>query len=306
MKFSQKMPLYLCYTMVQKSHKWPKTQIKGFCLNLCPGIKATCTRTRIFSKTELFDPGYKEMVTRIRTYPELFENARAPKRSFSKTLPKVDLSKTEVSDQDLFCVWTWYPDLFCHCFQGGQNWLAKAMNIASRAFAVSLPKPVAAHFFLFRKQNVGWLPLSSEATLPRRLLWRRLGVLFSFHFASSILCFILPLEPFFYHLPPRFTNYVPSFLGAQAREAIQKNDTGKQREQTKKALVLFELEASPSLSTNMSNTKVVIFGYRWRHFSWDRSTSVWTGYPDWRTIRMDTPKQIFSKTDFFENVNVCT
>ena len=45
-----------------------------------------------------------ETVTRIRTYPELFENARAPKRSFSKTLPKVDLSKTEVSDPDLFCV----------------------------------------------------------------------------------------------------------------------------------------------------------------------------------------------------------
>ena len=29
MQFSQKMPLYLFYTMVQKSQKWPKTQIKG-------------------------------------------------------------------------------------------------------------------------------------------------------------------------------------------------------------------------------------------------------------------------------------
>ena len=29
MKFSQKMPLYFFYTMVQKSQKWPKTQIKG-------------------------------------------------------------------------------------------------------------------------------------------------------------------------------------------------------------------------------------------------------------------------------------
>ena len=28
-KFSQKMPLDLFYTMVQKSQKWPKTQIKG-------------------------------------------------------------------------------------------------------------------------------------------------------------------------------------------------------------------------------------------------------------------------------------
>ena len=61
-----------------------------------------CTRrsTRVFSKTELFDPGYIETVTHIRTYPELFENAWAPKRSFSKTLPKVDLSKTKVSDPD--------------------------------------------------------------------------------------------------------------------------------------------------------------------------------------------------------------
>ena len=34
MKFSQKMPLYFFYTMVQKSQKWPKTQIKaGSCLN---------------------------------------------------------------------------------------------------------------------------------------------------------------------------------------------------------------------------------------------------------------------------------
>ena len=29
MKFSQKMPLCVFYTMVQKSQKWPKTQIKG-------------------------------------------------------------------------------------------------------------------------------------------------------------------------------------------------------------------------------------------------------------------------------------
>ena len=63
----------------------------------------------------------------------------------------------------------------------------------SRAFAVSLPKPAGAHFFLIegsclRKQNGGWLLLSSEATLPRRLLRRRWGVLFLFHFASSFVC----------------------------------------------------------------------------------------------------------------------
>ena len=35
MRFSQKMSLYFFYTMVQKSKKWPKTQIKGggSCLN---------------------------------------------------------------------------------------------------------------------------------------------------------------------------------------------------------------------------------------------------------------------------------
>ena len=60
--------------------------------------------TRVFSKTEPFGPGYIETVTRIRTDPELFENARSPIRSFSKTLPKVDLSKMEVLYPDLSCV----------------------------------------------------------------------------------------------------------------------------------------------------------------------------------------------------------
>ena len=35
MNFSQKIPLYFFYTMVQKSQKRPKTQIKGSCLNAC-------------------------------------------------------------------------------------------------------------------------------------------------------------------------------------------------------------------------------------------------------------------------------
>ena len=37
MKFLQKMPLYDFYTMVQKSQKWPKTQIKG---GVLPGFAA--------------------------------------------------------------------------------------------------------------------------------------------------------------------------------------------------------------------------------------------------------------------------
>ena len=36
MKFSQKMPLYFFHTMVQKSQKWPKTEIKGSCLKAGP------------------------------------------------------------------------------------------------------------------------------------------------------------------------------------------------------------------------------------------------------------------------------
>ena len=144
----------------------------------------TSTRTRIFLKTELFDPGYIETVTRIRTDPQLFENARPAIRSFSKTLPKVDLSKTEVS----------YPDLFCHCFQEDQKWLAQD---TSRACAVSLPKPVAAHFFLFRRE----LPSKTKRRMDSchrtcGYLQRQLylivfsdeGLLLLFHFASALFC----------------------------------------------------------------------------------------------------------------------
>ena len=146
----------------------------------------------------------------------------------------------EVSDPDLFCVWTWYPDLFCHCFQGDQKWLAQAMNIASRAFAVLLPKPVAAHFFLFRRELPSKTKLSMVAVIFRSNSMSsssktKVGC---FVFVSSCfvfcLCFILPLEPFFYHLPPWYSQTKYTFLSAQAHEAIQKNDTGKQRKQTKK------------------------------------------------------------------------
>ena len=41
MKFSQKIPLYVFYFMVQGSQKWPKTQIKGSCLNLPVSMKRT-------------------------------------------------------------------------------------------------------------------------------------------------------------------------------------------------------------------------------------------------------------------------
>ena len=41
MKFLEKMPLHLCYTMVQKSKKGPKTQNKGYLtVSLCPSYLA--------------------------------------------------------------------------------------------------------------------------------------------------------------------------------------------------------------------------------------------------------------------------
>ena len=42
MKFSQKMPLYFFSTMVQKSQKWPKTQIKG----------GSCLRVLLLSRVD--------------------------------------------------------------------------------------------------------------------------------------------------------------------------------------------------------------------------------------------------------------
>ena len=67
-----------------------------------------------------------------------------------------------------------------------------------------------------RKQNGGWLLLSSEATLPRCLLRRRGGggcfVTFWFHFASSLVCvsFCLWSLSFITFLHDSQTTYTPS------------------------------------------------------------------------------------------------
>ena len=83
------------------------------------------------------------------------------------------------------------------------------MNIASRAFAVSLPKPVAAHFFLFRRECVAFESKAKDGCccLQKQLyLVAFLDEVGCFVFALFCfvfcLCFILPLEPFFYHLLP--------------------------------------------------------------------------------------------------------
>ena len=106
-------------------------------------------------------------------------------------------------------------------------------NIASRACAVSLPKPVAAHFFLFRRE----LPSKTKRRMDsghmkcgyfQRQLYlavfpdegRRVFLL-SFHF---------PLDFFFFFITCLHikVHKLPSLIfGAQAREAIQKNGTGK-------------------------------------------------------------------------------
>ena len=59
MKFSQKMPLYFFYTMVQKSQKWPKTQIKGesclkWCSLLCSNSHAVCSFSRFVYYSRMF------------------------------------------------------------------------------------------------------------------------------------------------------------------------------------------------------------------------------------------------------------
>ena len=104
------------------------------CINFLLYIpKATCTRTRVFSKTELFDPRYRNG----HTYPELFENALASKRRFRIRF---------------FVACEHGIRIFSATVSKDQNWLAQAINIASRACAVSLPKLVATHLFLFRRE----------------------------------------------------------------------------------------------------------------------------------------------------------
>ena len=78
--------------LAKKNHSFPSNHSETHSSFFSRKFQATCTRTPVFSKMELFDPGYIETVTCIRTYPnsKLFENARPrdPKRSFSKTPPK--------------------------------------------------------------------------------------------------------------------------------------------------------------------------------------------------------------------------
>ena len=53
MKFLQKMPLNFFYTMVQKSQKWPKTQIKGGPAESISSLSLTHTHTLSLSHAVL-------------------------------------------------------------------------------------------------------------------------------------------------------------------------------------------------------------------------------------------------------------
>ena len=74
MKFSQKMPLNLFYTMVQKSQKWPKTQIKGgSCLKMATSTRwltMVLLRFLFVQKTKLDQVRYEleQMTRKARKY----------------------------------------------------------------------------------------------------------------------------------------------------------------------------------------------------------------------------------------------
>ena len=106
------------------------------------------------------------------------------------------------------------------------------------AYAASLPEPVTAHFFLFRRE----LPSKSKrrmdfghkkcGSLQKQLdfvFFPDKGRVFCFGFLSLRLSFITCLHDL-------QTTYTLSGFGAQAREAIRSmDDTGKQRKQAKNA-----------------------------------------------------------------------
>ena len=144
------------------------------------------------------------------------------------------------------------------------------MNIASRAFAVSLPKPVADYFFLFRRE----LPPKTKRRMvavvfrsnsPSSPFKTKVGCFFLFHFASSFVCvsFCLWSLSFITCLQDSQTTYTPSTGHKRVKQYRRTTPASKGTKQ--KTECKFELEASP-------NTEPMIF--RWRHVSKDQSMSV--------------------------------
>ena len=85
MKFSQKMPLYFVYTMVQKSQKWPKTQIKGGVLHRALNLDFSSFMKSF--KLQFYDvflsrPMWRSILP--KQHPAIFHHGRSSlKRAFS-------------------------------------------------------------------------------------------------------------------------------------------------------------------------------------------------------------------------------
>ena len=205
------------------------------------------------------------------------------------------------------------PDLFFACEHGIRIFSATvskaikigvplAMNIASRAFAVPLPKPVNSSF-LFVSKGVAFENKTEDGCccLQKQLYlvafldeggvfcfcFMLLHLLFVFHFAFGAFLFITCLHD-------SQTTYTPSTGNKHVKQYRRTTLASKGNKQKK---VRFELEASPY-------TEAVIFQVEARFLgSIHVRVNGVSGLT--RTIRVDTPKRIFSKTDFFENVYVC-
>ena len=179
-------------------------------------------------------------------YPELFENAGAPKRGFSKTLPKVDLSKTEVSDPDLYLRVNMVSGSFLPLFPRRSKMACPSDEYASCAFAVSLPKPVAAHFFLFRRELPSKTKRSMVAVVVRNnstsfSSWTKVGcfVFVSYCFVFC-LCFLrLWSISFITCLHDSQTTYIPSLGHKHVTQYRRKTLASKGDKQKR---VPFELE----------------------------------------------------------------
>ena len=126
-------------------------------------------------------------------------------------------------------------------------------DYASCAFAVSFPKPVAAHFFLFRRELPSKTKRSMVAVVVRSnstssSTWTKVGcfVFVSYCFVFC-LCFIrLWSISFITCLHHSQTTYTPSTVHKHVKQYRRKTLASKGNKQKR---VRFELEASPSLST---------------------------------------------------------
>ena len=149
------------------------------------------------------------------------------------------------------------------------------MNIASRAFAVSLPKPAAAHFFLFgrelpskTKRRMVAVVFKSNSTLSSSQTKVGCFVFVSFCFVFVCVSFRLWSLSFITCFHDSQATYTPSSGHKHVKQYRRTTLASKGNKQKE---VRFELEASLSLSTYMLNTQAVLF--RWRHVSKDQSTS---------------------------------